>query len=157
MHGDFIIGLPGETKETIRNTVEFAKRIKLDSGQFSVATPLPGTEFYNWCRDKGFIDDETYLRVESLDALLDESGFQSCVLEYPGLSAKEIIEAVDHATVAFYWRPQFFLTMLRHSLKGRREIKRLLLGGPSFVKYCIQRWWRRTVERGSRAFSGRTA
>lgn len=143
LHGGFIIGLPGETKETIKNTVAFAERLGLDSGQFSVATPLPGTEFYDWCREQGFLGEDVFLNANNLEALLDDSGYQSSILEYPGLSGREIIEAVDRATVSFYWRPRFFLTMLRHSLKGRREIKRLRLGGPSFVKYCIRRWWRR--------------
>jgi len=147
LHGGFILGLPGETKETIKQTVEFAKSLKLDSGQFSVATPLPGTEFYEWCRQQGFIESDMYLNMESLDNLLDKSGYQSCVLKYPDLSAQEIIEAVDHATVAFYWRPRFFLTMLKHTFKGPQEIKRLLLGGPSFVKYCIKRWWQRIFNR----------
>jgi len=147
LHGGFIIGLPGETKETIKNTVAFAKRLGLDSGQFSVATPLPGTEFYDWCKEQGYLGEDTFLNADNLEALLDETGYQSCILEYPGLSGRDIIEAVDRATVSFYWRPRFFLTMLRHSFKGRREIKRLWLGGPSFVKYCLRRWWRRALGR----------
>jgi anaerobic magnesium-protoporphyrin IX monomethyl ester cyclase len=155
LHGGFIIGLPGETSETIKQTVAFAKNLRLDSGQFSVATPLPGTEFYEWCRQQGIIAENTYLNLLSMDNMLDESGYQSCVLKYPGLSAREITEAVDHATVAFYWRPRFLLTMLKHSFKGPRELERLFLGGPSFVSYCLKRWWRRIVHRSHVNLAGK--
>src|SRR5215813_9173404 len=46
IHGDFIIGLPGETPETIRRTIDFAKRLDNETIQVSIAAPYPGTEFY---------------------------------------------------------------------------------------------------------------
>ena len=55
IHGAFIMGLPGETRETIRETIEFAKEMDLNSIQASLASPYPGTEFYNLCRQQGWI------------------------------------------------------------------------------------------------------
>jgi len=47
IHGDFIVGLPGESRESLRRTVDFAKRLDVDTIQVSIAHPYPGTEFYH--------------------------------------------------------------------------------------------------------------
>ena len=55
IHGDFILGLPGETKESIRNTIDFAKQLDVETIQVSVAHAFPGTELYEYARVNGFI------------------------------------------------------------------------------------------------------
>src|SRR6202161_2715002 len=55
VHGDFILGLPGETKETIRNTINFAKALDVETIQVSIAHAYPGTEFYDFAAENGFI------------------------------------------------------------------------------------------------------
>jgi len=47
IHGDYIIGLPGETHQTIRKTIDFAKRMDTETIQVSIAAPYPGTELYD--------------------------------------------------------------------------------------------------------------
>jgi len=51
VNGCFVIGLPGETKEHIQDTIDFAKRLDLDTVGFSIATPYPGSELYDICKD----------------------------------------------------------------------------------------------------------
>ena len=48
IHGDFILGLPGETRETIRRTIDFAKELNVETIQVSMAHAYPGTEFYDY-------------------------------------------------------------------------------------------------------------
>ena len=48
VHGDFILGLPGETRETIRRTIDFAKELDVETIQVSVAHAYPGTELYDY-------------------------------------------------------------------------------------------------------------
>ena len=55
IHGDFIVGLPGETRETIRNTIDFAKGLDTETIQVSIATPIPGTEFYDFAKKNDLI------------------------------------------------------------------------------------------------------
>src|SRR5205085_566977 len=55
IHGDFILGLPGETRESIQNTIKFAKRLDVETIQVSIAHAYPGTEFYEYARANGFI------------------------------------------------------------------------------------------------------
>ena len=58
IHADFILGLPGETKESIRNTINFAKTLDCETIQVSVAHAYPGTEFYDFAAKNGFITNE---------------------------------------------------------------------------------------------------
>jgi len=54
-HGFFIVGLPGETDMTVKKTVEFAKELDLDTADFFMATPYPGTTLYKNCVESGYI------------------------------------------------------------------------------------------------------
>ena len=88
IHGTFIVGLPGETTETIQETIRFAKEINPHSLQVSIAAPYPGTALYQQARDNGWLpeDDAT---------LLDERGVQAAALSYPNLNRTEIYESVE--------------------------------------------------------------
>src|SRR6202047_4611573 len=82
VHGDFIIGLPGETKETIERTIEFAKELDFETIQVSMAHAFPGTELYDFAQQNGFLAGE---------AATDAGGHQLPHLEYPGLSRGEMM------------------------------------------------------------------
>lgn len=53
--GFFVIGMPGETKEEIQMTVDFADELDLDYFIFSIATPYPGSQLYETCKRKGYL------------------------------------------------------------------------------------------------------
>src|SRR5437660_2341349 len=86
IHGDFILGLPGETRETIRNSIDFAKELDVETIQVSVAHAYPGTELYDYAMKSVFMVADT--------RLVDDGGHQMVQIEYPGLPAAEILEAV---------------------------------------------------------------
>ena len=75
VHGDFIIGLPGETRESIRKTIDFAKRLDTETIQVSIAHPYPGTEFYDYVKKNNLI---------TIDSMTDETGHQLPNIIYPG-------------------------------------------------------------------------
>src|SRR5262249_47005890 len=56
IHGDFIVGLPGETRDTIRNTIDFAKRLDCETIQVSIAHAFPGTEFYEYAKQNALVN-----------------------------------------------------------------------------------------------------
>ena len=58
VHGDFILGLPGETRETIKNTINFAKELDVETIQVSVAHAYPGTELHESAIKNGFITSD---------------------------------------------------------------------------------------------------
>src|SRR5438093_12954909 len=55
VHGDFILGLPGETRETINNTINFAKELYVEAIQVSVSQAYPGTGFYEYATKNDFM------------------------------------------------------------------------------------------------------
>src|SRR6478736_5641864 len=97
IHGTFILGLPGESKETIRETIEFAKRINPHTIQVSLAAPYPGTYLYKQAVENGWLD------VENAE-LVDENGVQVAPLHYPHLSHTEIFNSVEDFYKKFYFR-----------------------------------------------------
>ena len=91
IHGDFIMGLPGETHETINNTIAFAKELDVETIQVSVAHAYPGTELYDYAMKNGFMVGD--------NKMVDEGGHQLAQIQYPGLPADDI------------WRPFTASTM----------------------------------------------
>jgi radical SAM superfamily enzyme YgiQ (UPF0313 family) len=107
VHGDFIIGLPGETKESIEKTIEFAKELDCETIQVSLAHAYPGTELYNFAAQNNFLAGE---------AAADLNGHQLPHLEYPGLSREEMMSAVNRFYDSYYFRPRVVWRILREAL-----------------------------------------
>ena len=63
--GFFILGYPGETMETMRQTIDYARSLELDWAHFFVAAPLPGTEMFRQCIEKGYMKEEDFDPVRS--------------------------------------------------------------------------------------------
>ena len=88
IHGTFILGLPGETKETIEETIDFAKEINPHTIQVSLAAPYPGTFLYKQALENGWLDDANA-------ELVNDDGMQIAPLHYPHLSHTEIFDSVE--------------------------------------------------------------
>ncbi|MBI3784251.1 MAG: radical SAM protein [Deltaproteobacteria bacterium] len=88
--GYFIIGLPGETVETIRQTIDCAKALPLDIALFHVAAPYPGTPFFFEVVENGWFRPGTTWEEVDMD--------QATVLDYPGLRAEDLL----------YWQKRAF-------------------------------------------------
>jgi radical SAM superfamily enzyme YgiQ (UPF0313 family) len=126
VHGTFMIGLPGETKQSIEDDFKLAVKLDLDSIQFSVATPYPGTEFWEYLKEKNWLADTNYV---------DENGLQQAVYGYPSLSAEEIEKSAEILHQRFLFRPSFIWKTLRLALSNRDEMRRVLKGFYEFTSY----------------------
>jgi radical SAM superfamily enzyme YgiQ (UPF0313 family) len=104
IHGTFILGLPGETRETMRQTMEYARELDVDTIQVSLAAPYPGTELYAQALANGWLKRET---------LTDAHGIQDATIEYPDLSREEIFRAVEEFYRKFYMRPAPILRIMK--------------------------------------------
>ena len=135
LHADFIIGLPGETKETIEKTRRFIKEIKPEQLQVSVSSPFPGTELYEWYKKNG------YLLTEDPNEYLDEQGHQKSIVSYPWLSAEEIVKEVDRILKEYYLSLNYVPVAIRQVLRknGLEEAKRLFYSAKMFMKYIKNR------------------
>ena len=138
MHGCFIIGLPGETKETIQQTLHFAKQIDPHTVQVSVAAPYPGTFLYEQARKEG------WLRDDSGELLMDE-GFQVTSVEYPHLSHEEMFDSVEQFYRKFFFRPRKIAGMLGEMLSDWNQLKVRLGEARDFFHYLGKREDRQDV------------
>ena len=127
VHADFILGLPGETKETIRRTIDFAKELDVETIQVSVAHAYPGTEFYDYAKANGFIVNEG-------SQMVDEGGHQLAMIEYPGLPRDYVMEMVHRFYDEYYFRPKAVFRIVRKAAFNSEERKRLYKEAKSFLK-----------------------
>jgi hopanoid biosynthesis associated radical SAM protein HpnJ len=127
IHGTFILGLPGETPETIRRTMEFAKELDVFSIQVSLAAPYPGTELYRQAVENGWFGRDA--------TLVNESGTQTAALEYDGLPREEIFAAVEKFYRAYYFRPRPIARIVKTMLTDWQVMKRRLREGAEFLRF----------------------
>jgi radical SAM superfamily enzyme YgiQ (UPF0313 family) len=83
VHLTFMLGLPGETKKSMKKTIRFAMEVDPDSAQFSIATPFPGTEFYRMAKENGWLIEEDF-------SLYD--GNNRSVISYPNMTNTDLEE-----------------------------------------------------------------
>jgi radical SAM superfamily enzyme YgiQ (UPF0313 family) len=131
VHGDFILGLPGETRETINNTIAFAKELDVETIQVSVAHAYPGTELYEYAMKNGFMVADT--------KMVDEGGHQMAQIQYPGLPADEIMESVHRFYDEYYFRPKAIYRILKKAALNSGERVRLYKDAKSFLKLRASR------------------
>jgi anaerobic magnesium-protoporphyrin IX monomethyl ester cyclase len=103
--GYFIIGLPGETEETIRQTIDFSKKLPLDIALFHVAAPYPGTPFFFEVVQNGWFRPGT--RWEQVD--MDKG----TVLDYPDLPAERLLYWQKRAWREWAFRPGPIFTYMK--------------------------------------------
>jgi hopanoid biosynthesis associated radical SAM protein HpnJ len=131
VHGTFMVGLPGETKESIEASMRFACELDPDTIQVSLATPYPGTEFYDFCREQGYMKDQELVQ--------GATGYQQCVVDYPALAAAEIFQAVPRFYRRFYFRPRYMARALKTMIHDPAERRRLLKEGREFFSFLFKR------------------
>lgn len=130
IHGDFIIGLPGETKETIEKTIEYAKELDVETVQVSIAHAFPGTELYDFYTKNNYMVDS---------AVTDEAGHQLPHIEMPGLTREEMMAAVNRFYDEYYFRPRVVWRLVKDALWNGEERRRLYHEATSFLRLRSER------------------
>jgi hopanoid biosynthesis associated radical SAM protein HpnJ len=133
VHGTFIVGLPGETRATIEDTITFAKAIDPYSLQVSLAAPYPGTELYRQAQEHGWI------APERAGGLVQDAGIQEAVLSYDGLSSEEMHAALERFYRAYYLRPRPILRIMRDMARDGGVMRRRLREAREFFSFMAQR------------------
>ncbi len=116
IHGDFIVGLPGETRESIRKTIDFAKKLDNETIQVSIAHPYPGTEFYDYARKNDLI---------SIGNMTDEVGHQLPKVIYKDLNEAELMDWVERFYGEYYFRPRVIWRVVRKAIWNSHDRRRL--------------------------------
>jgi hopanoid biosynthesis associated radical SAM protein HpnJ len=116
VHGDFIVGLPGETRETLRHTIDFAKRLDVQTIQVSIAHAFPGTEFYEYAKKNNLVQIN----------MADDEGHQLPNVVYPGiLEREELVDWVERFYGEYYFRPKAAWRIVRKAIFDNHERRRL--------------------------------
>ena len=98
-----LLGLPGETKETMQETIKFAKSINIDYVTLGIAQPFVGTPFYKYLTDNGYLRTREWNKYDPTELP---------VYDYPNLSAQEILDAHRNGLLSFYLRPSYILKQI---------------------------------------------
>jgi len=131
VHADFIIGLPGETKETIARTIDYAKELDADTVQVSVAHAYPGTELYEYAAKNGFLATEKRS---------DGGGHQLPHIVYPGLSLEDMMAGMNTFYDSYYLRPRVVWRIVKKALWDSHERKRLYGEAVEYLRVRAERW-----------------
>ena len=132
IHGTFIMGLPGETKETIEETIRFANEINPHTIQVSLAAPYPGTFLFNQAVENGWLD------TANTD-LVNGDGVQIAPLHYPHLSQTEIFNSVEEFYRRFYFRSGKIASIVGEMVRDRQMMIRRLREGIEFFHFLRER------------------
>ena len=140
VHGCFMLGNRGETNETIKATVEWAKKLDPDTAQFFPLMLYPGTEAYKWASENNFLSTHNW------EEWLTPEGTHNTILNTDKLSAKELVNGCDWARKEFYMRPSYMLGRVKIALTQPREARRLLMGSRTFMKYLFDiEFWKKSA------------
>lgn len=126
--GYFIIGLPGETRESIQETITFSKQLPLDLAIFHIAAPYPGTPFFFQVMENNWFKPGTKWEQVDMD--------KSTVLQYANLSAEDLQKEAQRATREWMFRPGPILTFAR-SMTNVASIKSLLNIGFQQARWAL--------------------
>lgn len=129
VHGCFLVGNPGETKETLGKTLDLALALNPDTAQFFPIMIYPGTTAYKWAKDNNF------LITDDFSKWLTDEGLHNCVISRPGLSNQQLLEFCDTARRRFYMRPSYIAKKLAQGVFDFQEMKRLLKAAIIVSKY----------------------
>ena len=132
IHGTFILGLPGETPETMQQTMQFACDVNPRTLQVSLAAPYPGTELYRQAQEQG------WLQIQTTD-LVANNGVQIAAMNYPNLPSELMFKSVDEFYRKFYFRPKKMLSMAGEMVRSPEVMRRRLREGAEFFRFLRTR------------------
>jgi radical SAM superfamily enzyme YgiQ (UPF0313 family) len=125
----FLIGLPGETRKTIQETLDFTKKINPDYVEFYPATPYPGTEFYDIARAENLIVDSNWNNYLC--------GGNQFVVEIPGVKKAELDEILRKAYREFYVRPAYAWVLFKRMLHPAEFFRLMRFGFGYFQRFIV--------------------
>jgi anaerobic magnesium-protoporphyrin IX monomethyl ester cyclase len=133
IHGCFMMGNQGESKETMEKTFQFAKELNFDTAQFFPLMVYPGTEAYDWAKKNDFITTDNF------SEWVTEEGTHNCVISRPGLTKQELVDFCNDARRRYYLRPSYMMSKLRQVMVQPTERKRVFKASKTFFKYLAKR------------------
>lgn len=132
VHASFMFGNLGETEETIRQTIKFAKSLPLDNATFFITSPFPGTDLYEIAKKQGFITKNT--KWEQFAPLTNTPP----VLVQKNISKQRLVYWQKRAFREFYLRPKYVFRKIRQ-LNSLDALKAILEGLRVFYRIITKK------------------
>ena len=95
---------PLETKQTIRDTIRKAKKLKVDQLMINIVSPFPGTEFYKMAIENGWIKNNEYVPTDVQ---------RESILNYPHLSSEDMEKLLFRSNLSYFLSPRFVFSQIR--------------------------------------------
>lgn len=133
VHGCFMVGNPGETKESMQETLALALRLNTDTAQFFPLMVYPGTEAFDWAQQNNLLQTEDYSQW------VTEQGLHNCVIALPAISSQELVAFCDVARRRYYLRVSYIVSKLVQAVRSKDERKRIFKSARRFVGFLIKR------------------
>ncbi len=131
VHGCFMVGNPGETRETMMETLNFAKTLTMDTVQFFPLMVYPGTEAYDWAKKNN------YIKAKSYRDWLQKNGEHNCVIETEQITSQELVDFCNYARKKFYLRPKYILMKAEQCLTSKDDFVRTVKAFGKFWRYLL--------------------
>jgi len=122
--GHCIMGLPGETGESLQRTIDFAKFLRLDYAQFYCAVPFPGSELYQQCLENGWLNETKWKYFEQTTSIIST----------PSLSAEQVMNARDKAYKSFYRQP-YIIRKTLSKVRSPKDVGMLMRMARDFLNW----------------------
>jgi radical SAM superfamily enzyme YgiQ (UPF0313 family) len=126
VNGCFILGLHGDTRASIENTIQYSKRLGPNTAQFYPHMIYPGTASFEWAETNQMLEHRNW------DSWITSAGFHNTPLSISGLSSQDLLNLCDRARRDFYTDPKYVWKMFLQSLTSFSELQRMLIAGRSF-------------------------
>ncbi|MCL2101767.1 MAG: B12-binding domain-containing radical SAM protein [Fibromonadales bacterium] len=133
VHGCFMVGNLGDTKETLEETLQYAKALSPNTAQFYPIMAYPGTVAYKEAVESGALNNKDY------NQWLDKDGYHRTTISRPGLSPQDLVDFCDRARREFYLRPKYLIQQSAMALFNTAERKRILRGFGTFYKHLFRK------------------
>jgi len=133
VHAAFMAGNPGETKESLKKTLDAAKKFLPDTVQFFPLMTYPGTKAYDWAKENGF------LRMDTFRDYLTKNGFHRCVIDLPGLSGKDLQDWCDKSRFSFYFSPRYIFCKIKQ-MPSKEHLIRTYKAFIAFIRYILRKY-----------------
>jgi radical SAM superfamily enzyme YgiQ (UPF0313 family) len=133
VHGCFMVGNLGDTKETLEDTLKYAKELSPNTAQFYPIMAYPGTVAYKEAIESGALSSKDYSQW------LDKDGHHRTTISRPGLSSQDLVDFCDRARREFYLRPKYLIKQSVLAIFNSGERKRLIRGFGTFYKHLFRK------------------
>jgi len=133
VHGCFMVGNPGETKKTLKETLDLALELDIDTAQFFPLIVYPGTRAFEWAKKNGFLSTDNYRQW------LTPQGLHNTIINTKEFTAKDLIGFCNYARRKFYLRPKYIFYKAWQSLLRPREMKRNIVAASKLLPHLLKK------------------